>query len=152
MLLLALLHEIMLVSMYINSLLLIQWINDDTKDEAQGIWRSILFLTIIFLSITCKNMFVLYARLVAVGINKCVASVLYSKVLRLSQKSLALTSTGKLITLVSGELQTIEKTFWYIPLFIVNFLIIFIFFGYIIVFFLEAGAIAFAVLFCLSLL
>ena len=97
-------------------------------------------------------MFVLYSRLVAVDINKCVASVLYSKVLRLSQKSLALTSTGKLITLVSGELQTIEKTFWYIPLFIVNLLIIFICFGYIIVFFLEAGAIAFAVIFCLSVL
>ena len=142
----------MLVSMYISSLLIIEWINDDNASEIQGVWRSILFLIIIFVSIMCKNMFVLYSRLVAVDINKCVASVLYSKVLRLSQKSLALTSTGKLITLVSGELQTIEKTFWYIPLFIVNLLIIFICFGYIIVFFLEAGAIAFAVIFCLSVL
>ena len=138
--------------MYISSLLIIEWINDDNASEVQGVWRSILFLIIIFVSIMCKNMFVLYSRLVAVDINKCVASVLYSKVLRLSQKSLALTSTGKLITLVSGELQTIEKTFWYIPLFIVNLLIIFICFGYIIVFFLEAGAIAFAVIFCLSVL
>ena len=127
MFLLALVHEILFVSMYIVSLVLIEWIRDDSEQsEAQGLWRATIFLTIVFIVIICRNMFMLYSRLVAVNINQCVASVLYSKVLRLSQKSLALTSTGKLITLVSGELQTIEKTFWYLPLFVVNFIIIFI--------------------------
>ena len=39
-----------------------------------------------------------------------VSSILYQKILKLSQKSLATTASGKLTTLVSGELQTIEKS------------------------------------------
>ena len=63
----------------------------------------------------------------------------------MSQKSLAVTSTGKLVTLVSGELQTIEKTFWYVPVSISTLLILLALFTYIAVFFAEASAIAFGV-------
>ena len=100
-------------------------------------------------------MFALYLRLVAVDINKCIASVLYvlySKVLRLSQKLLAVTSTKKLVTLVSRELQTMEKTFWYFPLLLVNVLVILLCFEYIILFFLGVGIIASVVILVLGVI
>ena len=99
------------------------------------------------MALLVKNVFLLYARLVAVNINKCVGAALYNKVLKMSKKSLAVTSTGKLVTLVSGELQTIEKTFWYVPQFYTIVIMLFAIFAYIAVFFYEASAIAFGVLF-----
>ena len=64
----------------------------------------------------------------------------------MSQKSLAVTSTGKLVTLISGELQAIEKTFYFLPsslTIIISILGVFVYIG---VFFEEASAISFGVL------
>ena len=131
--------------LYLNSTLLVHWIhNGDTASD--GSWRCIVFLLNALISVLIKNGFTLHSKLVAVSINKCVATVLYSKILKMSQKSLAVTSTGKLVTLVSGELQTIEKTFFFIPLSLSSFFVLLMLFAYIAYFFEEASAIAFGVL------
>ena len=72
--------------------------------------------------------------------------------MKLSQKSLAVSSTGKLVTLISSELQIVEKSFWYIPYIFTG---IFIFgvafwiFGY---HFKEAAVIAFGALLLIILI
>lgn len=78
----------------------------------------------------------------AIKINRGISTLLYQKVMNLSQKSLAMASTGKLVTLVSAELQTLEKTFWYIAYLIaspVTQLASFIYFAFV---YYEASAIA----------
>ena len=125
---------------------MVDWVHDEDGDEANGIWRFLVFLSFATLSVIVKNYFVLYAKLVAVNVNKCVGAVLYNKVLKMSQKSLAVTSTGKLVSLVSGELQTIEKIFWYVPSLISTLFAIVALFTYIAVFYAEASAIAFGIL------
>ena len=138
------LNEGLIMGIYLNSILLVHWIHNG-EGEADGVWRCLVFLLNGFLSTLVKSYFMLHSKLLAVNVNKCVSTVLYNKVLKMSQKSLVVTSTGKLVTLVSGELQTIEKTFWYVPMFIINVFLLFILFGYIGVFFLEASLIAFGI-------
>ena len=134
------------MGLYLSSTLMVDWVHDEDGDEADGIWRCIVFILISVLSLLVKNYFMLYAKLFSVNVNKCVGTALYNKVLKMSQKSLAVTSTGKLVTLVSGELQTIEKTFWYVPVSISTLLILLALFTYIAVFFAEASAIAFGII------
>lgn len=88
-----------------------------------------------------KNLFTFYSRIVALNVNKCVSTLLYNKVLKMSQKSLAVTSTGKLVTLVSSELSTIEKAFGFVPALTTGVVVFFVVIGYVAIFFAEASAI-----------
>ena len=98
---------------------------------------------VIFIS---ETKYTFSAKLLAVRINRCVTSLLYQKVMRLSQKSLAVSSSGKLVTLISSELQTIEKSFWFITYVFTSIFIFFIAFGIFGYYYKEAAAIAFGAL------
>ena len=139
---LAFFQETLMFSVCITSEAYINWIHNSDQGW-QGVWKAFLLLFNILLSVVCRSVLQFYSRMVASRISRCVSSLLYKKILRLSQKSLAVTSTGKLVTLVSGELQTIEKVFWYLPLALVNLIILLFTFVYFIYFYLEGGAIAF---------
>ena len=72
--------------------------------------------------------------------------------MRLSQKSLAVSSTGKLVTLISSELQTIEKSFLFIPYAFTSLIIFCIAFGIFGYYYKEAAVIAFGALLIIVLL
>jgi ABC-type multidrug transport system fused ATPase/permease subunit len=52
----------------------------------------------------------------AVRIRKTLIAAMYSKVSKLSMKSLTETNSGKLITIVSGDIQAIERPLAMIPI------------------------------------
>ena len=56
--------------------------------------------------------------------------MVYQKILKLSQKSLATTASGKLTTLISGELQTIEKSLYCLTYLVVLPITLLAWFGY----------------------
>jgi len=126
----------------------IDWIKEDGS-FVRGIMMALLFWVTMFFSIFFKIYYYMYGNKLAITINRGISLLLYQKILKLSQKSLVLASTGKLVTLVSGELQSLEKTFWYITYLIaspVALLACFIYFSYI---YWEAGAIAFVWIWCM---
>ena len=90
------------------------WI-ENSDDLVSGLWRALLVILLSLVVVVAETRLVYCAKLLAVRINRCVSSLLYQKVMKLSQKSLAVSSTGKLVTLISSELQIVEKSFWYIP-------------------------------------
>ena len=63
-------------------------------------------------------------------INIGVSSLVYQKILKLTQKSLATTASGKLTNLVSGELQAIEKSLYVLPYIAILPVTLFAWFGY----------------------
>ena len=66
--------------------------------------------------------------------------------MNLSQKSWALASSGKLITLITSKLHLIEKSFWFIPaliIFPITLLACFVYFG---VIYYESSVISFVAL------
>ena len=54
-------------------------------------------------------MYLFYAAAFGVAVRKGISGVLYRKILRFNQKSKALATSGKLVAIVSGELQLIER-------------------------------------------
>ena len=54
-------------------------------------------------------MYLFYAAAFGVAVRKGISGVLYRKILRFNQKSKAIATSGKLVAIVSGELQLIER-------------------------------------------
>ena len=122
-----------------------QWINGD-RDKIVGAIEISVFILIVISSVAIKIPYIFYANKLAVNVNRGISALLYQKVLKLSQISLAKASTGKLVTLVSGDLQTLEKTMWFIPYIFVAPLLLIACFAYFAVYFYEASAITFIIL------
>ena len=137
--------EIWKISLIVAAQLFVDWI-EDSDDLATGLWRAFLVILLSLIIVFAETKYVYSAKLLAVKINRCVTSLLYQKVMKLSQKSLALSSTGKLVTLVSSELQTIEKSFRLITYVLTSIVIFFIAFGIFAYYYKEAAAIAFGAL------
>jgi hypothetical protein len=57
-----------------------------------------------------KSVFIEHGRMTATKIRKTIVAAMYNKISRLSMKSLTQTNSGKLITIVSGEIQMIERS------------------------------------------
>jgi ABC-type multidrug transport system fused ATPase/permease subunit len=78
-----------------------------------------------------------------INIRKAVSCIMYKKALRLSQKSKAESSTGKMVTIVSSELQTIDWGIQMVPFIIIAPISTVIAFGFIALDFKEGAAIGF---------
>ena len=67
------------------------------------------FGSMMMMSSLMKNYWIFYGYIVAVRIRKTIISAMYTKVSKLSMKSLTSTNSGKLITIVSSDMQSIER-------------------------------------------
>ena len=56
-----------------------------------------------------RNFYLFYSSAVGIAIRKGISGVLFRKILRFNQKSKAVATSGKMISIVSGELQLIER-------------------------------------------
>lgn len=75
--------------------------------------------------------------------RKALTALLFKKILRFNQKSLAKATTGKIVTIVSGELQIIEQGLVLAPYIIVSPLVTIYAFVLISFEFKEAAALGF---------
>ena len=83
-----------------------------SDDKIEGYWGAIyllIFAAMMLLGGICRNMFIFKGALTAVRMRKTLIAALYTKVSRLSMKSVTETNSGKLITIVSGDIQAIER-------------------------------------------
>jgi ABC-type multidrug transport system fused ATPase/permease subunit len=120
----------------------VNWINGD-RDKLKGAMIMLSFILIFLISIVLRIIYTFYANKQAININRGISTLLFSKILKLPQRFVAKIGTGKLVSLVSGELQTLEKTMWYIPYILVAPISNIAWFAYFAVYFYEASPIAF---------
>ena len=120
---------------------IIDWVQGD-RDIAFGLAFIIIFIVSSILGVLIRNHQFMYSLFVFAKINKGISVLLFQKVLRLSQKSSSVVNSGKLVTLVSGELQTIEESSKYIFYVLTKPILLILLFGYLWVDFNEAGAIS----------
>ena len=64
---------------------------------------------ITLISTLFRNLNLFYSSVLGVAIRKGISGVLYKKILRFNQKSKAKATSGKLVAIISGELQLIER-------------------------------------------
>ena len=87
----------------------VEWIKDEQATDWHGYLYVLLFGTMILISTQLRNLYLFYSSAVGVAIRKGISGLLYKKILKFSQKSKAKASSGKLVVIISGDLQLIER-------------------------------------------
>ena len=67
------------------------------------------FSASVMTGVLCKNFFIYYGYIMALEGRKVLVAAMYDKVSKLSMRSLTETNSGKLITLVSADIFTLER-------------------------------------------
>ena len=83
---------------------LIDYLKDEKAETKDGILLVLAFGSLMITSLVSRNYYVFYGYMVSVRIRKTLIAAMYTKVSKLSMKSLTSTNSGKLITIVSGDI------------------------------------------------
>lgn len=87
----------------------VRWIADDNASDGYGFLYAGINLALVASGIIARHRFFFWSTCLGVNIRKGLYGIIFKKVLKFNQKSLAQASTGKIVTIVSGELQVIEQ-------------------------------------------
>lgn len=69
----------------------------------------VLYALAIIVSASFRNYYVFLGYVMAIRMRKAIISAMYDKVTHLSVKSLTETNSGKLITIISGDIFNVER-------------------------------------------
>ncbi|CAI2363367.1 unnamed protein product [Moneuplotes crassus] len=136
--------NLFLISFYIA------WIQDSDRENWIGFLLSLIISINAFAALSIRHKFLFYSINTGVNIRKSISALIFKKVLKFNQKALAKASTGKIVTIVSGEIQIIEQAVTLIPYIIIAPFSAILAFSLIAIDFGEAAAIGF-VLFILMI-
>ena len=93
----------------------VSWIKDDDADNWVGYFYAILLGLITLISSYMRNLNFFYSSSLGVAMKKGISGVIFKKILRFNEKSKAKATSGKLVAIVSGELQLIERGVILVP-------------------------------------
>jgi len=104
-------------SLNITNLFLISFYIDWIRDEEEVWIGFLLTLTIgiiLTTSLLVKQKFLFGTRNTGLNLRKMISGLLFKKVLSMNHESLSTTSSGKIVSLVNGEIQEVENGFSYL--------------------------------------
>lgn len=90
-------------------ILIINYIVDDDMEVKWGIIYVCIFTLLMFLSAYFRNRFIFEGYNTSLHLRKTITHALYNKIERLTVKSLTETDSGKVISIISGDLQAIAR-------------------------------------------
>lgn len=93
----------------------IRYIKNPQSTVSEGIVNLVIYAILIFSFNMGTSIYIFDGTYTSVLIRKVLISAMYSKVSKLSVKSMTETNSGKLITIVSGDLQVLDKALAFIP-------------------------------------
>jgi ABC-type bacteriocin/lantibiotic exporter with double-glycine peptidase domain len=102
-----LLAELIGVSTLFYSSYFVKWLRDD-GEKYLGYIYGLSFVILVYVMQLFRVNYFLKANILGINIRKAISGIMYKKALRLNQKSKAISSTGKIVTIISGELQMID--------------------------------------------
>jgi len=95
---------------------LIAYLKDPEAPYTDGIWMCAVYSAAVFVSAIFRNKYIFDGYLMAIRMRKAIVSSMYDKVAKLSTKSLTETNSGKLITIISGDVFNVERATCITPL------------------------------------
>ena len=95
---------------------LINYIRDEEAPIEEGIKHLCTFIAINLVSQLCRNFYIFYGFRTSIKMRKTLVAVMFDKVCHLSMKSLIATNSGKLISVISGDLFAAERSLAFGPL------------------------------------
>jgi ATP-binding cassette subfamily C (CFTR/MRP) protein 1 len=90
-------------------ILIIEYITDDEMDIGWGFFYVLIFTTLMFGSAYFRNRFIFEGYNTSINLRKTLTIALYNKMERLTIKSLTETDSGKVISIISGDLQAMAR-------------------------------------------
>ena len=97
-------------------IVLIGYLNDEDAQLKHGIAYLMVFAAMMCGSVINKNKYIFDGYVQAIKLRKTIIASLYDKVAKLSMKALAETNSGKLVTIVSGDIQSVERALAMVPI------------------------------------
>ena len=88
---------------------LIAWLRDGNAANWPGYFYVVLLSTLLSISSYSKNYFLMTTLKIGISVRKGLSGIIFKKIMRFNAKSCAKSTTGKLISIVSGELQLLER-------------------------------------------
>ena len=96
------------INLFVTSFF-ISWLQDDDEEDWVGFLYTIIISLTVLIALAFRHRYFHWGTTTGLNIRKAIAGAIFKKVLKFNQKSLAKASTGKIVTIVSGELQVIES-------------------------------------------
>lgn len=90
-------------------LFLVKYLRAPDSNWQEGLILSAIFCAVLVTSTIIRNYYLFLGYKMATDCRKILVGAVFSKIGRLSLKSLALTNSGKMITLISSDIFSIEK-------------------------------------------
>ena len=103
----AFLSECCVIGFTTYMIVLIKYLKDPDAEVYMGIIHILAFAAMMIASVAFKNEMQMLGFRNSVAIRKSLTAAIYSKIAKLSMRSLTETNSGKLITIVSGDLQMV---------------------------------------------
>lgn len=95
---------------------LISYLKDPEAEYTDGIWLVCVYSSGVFISSVLRNKYIFDGYVMAIKIRKAIVSTMYDKVGKLSTKSMTETNSGKLITIISGDVFSVERAICILPI------------------------------------
>ena len=101
------LSECLVIAFTTFLITLIDYLKDPEAEVYLGVIYVVVFAALMLAASLLRNEQQLLGFKTAIRSRKCLTAALYTKISKLSMRSLAETNSGKLITIVSGDLQAV---------------------------------------------
>ena len=85
----------------------ISWLQSGTEKWV-GFVYALIFWGVFYLQQLNRVKYFFWSNQLGINIRKVLSGLMFKKTLKFSQKSKSISSTGRIVTIVSGELQTID--------------------------------------------
>jgi ABC-type multidrug transport system fused ATPase/permease subunit len=106
---LALMAEICTLTATFMIRYLANYLMDDEANQNDALIYLAIFTSCVLMSVLIRNFYIYYGYFMSLEIRKTLITAMYDKVAALSMRSLTETNSGKLITLVSSDIFTLER-------------------------------------------
>lgn len=126
-----------LVNLYLT-IYFINWLADPTAEKGLGYMYATILVLIQLITSLSRNYYDFLASYLGLAIKKGLSGVIFKKILRFSEKSRHKATSGKLVSIISGELQTIERGLIMLPFIITSPLVFIVLCILIAIYFKEA--------------
>jgi ABC-type multidrug transport system fused ATPase/permease subunit len=95
---------------------LINYLKDPEAPYTDGIWLVCVYSAAVAIATLFRNYYIFLGYAIAIRMRKAIVSTMYDKVGKLSIKSLTQTNSGKLITIISGDIFVMERAICLMPI------------------------------------
>ena len=111
------------VSVIINlylTIYFIKWLVDPTAEKGLGYMFTAILVSIQLFTSLSRNYFLFRGAYLGLTIRKGLSGLIFKKIMRFSEKSKHQATSGKLVSIISGELQALERGLIVIPFIITS--------------------------------